>query len=94
MTRPLHCALHTFVELQIYTINYSFWFTALASVKDIPVEQPYVQNVQMDFVYFGYCSIVSLENLRIKMIEKGIIEDDIDSNFYLLLFLKVSLLEW
>ena len=65
---------------------------ALNRAKSIPIKQPYVDSVLFDFAYNGYCAQIKFEALRAYMISQGDInENDIDSRFYALIWIQVSI---
>ena len=70
------------------------YLTALNRAYEIPVEPPYVEITIVDFYYFGLCATVHFEALRSYMIEKGEIgQEEIDSSFQILIWVKVSSIE-
>ena len=73
-------------------IMYSFGFgrtyqDALESASPELIKEPYVAKYLIDFVYFGNCAVVKLEELRYKVISNESKEKD--ANFYFILWLKV-----
>ena len=65
----------------------------MTSTGEIKIEAPYVVSTFVDMQFLGVCVTVSFDALRKKMIQKGQIDEKaIDSKFFVLIGLKVSLL--
>ncbi len=65
--------------------------TLMSKAKKIPRQEPYITNVLADLSYFGYCSVISLEALKIHMKSEGEIpNEEIDSPFALAVWIQVE----
>ena len=57
----------------------------------IPVADPYVRIVLLDYLYNGFCAIVSYEALNKFVVDKGEVDaNEQDFSFYNVFFLNVS----
>ena len=61
--------------------------TAVANVRRMPIKPPYVKVVLSDYIYSGFCAIVSFKELSVFLPEK---EKYGDFSFYFILYLNVS----
>ena len=57
----------------------------------IPVTAPYVKGIFVDFIYVGYCVIISFEALKKYMIEEEKIDGNQDFDFYVILSINVNI---
>ena len=57
----------------------------------IPIGPPYVRMVFSDYIYNGFCAVVSYRALNDFLIEKGEVNPtDMDFSFYHVIYLNVS----
>ena len=57
----------------------------------IPISPPYVRMVFSDYIYNGFCAVVSYSALNNFLIEKGEVKrTDMDFSFYHVVYLNVS----
>ena len=61
---------------------------ALKVGSRVLVTEPFVESHLIDFLYYGHCAIIKLENLRAKLMKNG--SGEKDENFSLVLWLKVK----
>ena len=69
--------------------DFTYFYTSFCT-KIIPIEEPYVDTVVLDLVYFGNCLRIHLDEFRSKFVNDGhVSKDTIDSKFYALFWIQV-----
>ena len=66
-------------------------FGAIENLNKIPVTAPYAKGIFVDFLYVGYCAIVSFEALKKYMVVEEKIDGNQDFDFYVILSINVGL---
>ena len=61
------------------------------NISRMPIADPYVKMVLVDYLYNGFCAVISYEAMTNLMIEQNEVESDQkDFSFYTSIFLNVS----
>ena len=62
------------------------------NISRMPIADPYVKIIHIDYLYNGFCAVLSYEAMTNLMIEQNEVESDQkDFSFYTSIFLNVSL---
>ena len=83
-------ALHPYAEDFLYDFAISTVYEKAVKSQFDFKKPPFLEVILFDYFYFGYCISISFEALRNYLIETGEMQkDDIDSDFYSILWFKV-----
>ena len=78
-----------FTDPKDYILGLTFandYLSAIANVTRIPIKPPYVKVVLSDYIYSGFCAIVSFKKMSEFFLEK---EKYGDFTFYFISYLKI-----
>ena len=65
---------------------------AIENLDKIPVTAPYAKGIFVDFLYVGFCTIVSFEALKKYLVVEEKIDENQDFDFYIILSINVNVL--
>ena len=63
----------------------------IKNLNKFPVTAPYVKGIFVDFIYFGYCVIISFKALKKYMMDEEKIDGNQDFDFYVILSINVNI---
>ena len=67
-------------------------YGAIENLDKIPVTAPYAKGIFVDFLYVGFCTIVSFEALKKYFVVEEKIDGNQDFDFYVILSINVNVL--
>ena len=67
-------------------------YGAIENLDKIPVTAPYAKGIFVDFLYVGFCTIVSFEALKKYLVVEEKIDENQDFDFYIILSINVNVL--